>query len=129
MKKLIMLMAIFISACTLNMNNKLPDSQTYKIKGASHDISITGRAELDEDLIQDLSIIILFDGAQMIKGVMESNYKGAATELPGSRYEGKDTIAVCHTNFNASAKIKVECIVYIGDQKTVTLTLIPTMVN
>ncbi|HSH97776.1 MAG TPA: hypothetical protein VK954_05745 [Methyloradius sp.] len=111
------------------MNNKLPDSQTYKLKGASHDISITGRAELDEDLIQDLSVLILFDGAQMIKGVMESNYKGGASELRGSRYEGKDTAAVCHTKFNDSAKIKVECIVYIGDEQAVTLTLIPTMVN
>ena len=121
------LMAIFISGCAFN--RKLADSKTYRLSGASHDISITGRAELNEDLIQDLNIFILFDGAQIIKGAMESNYKDKSTELHGMRYEGKDTSAVCHTKFDDSAKIVVQCTVYIGDQKALTLALIPTMVD
>jgi hypothetical protein len=91
--------------------------QNYRLKGADDAINIQGKLNYSEFTTDDY-VDITFNGVQQIKVKLDPQFFGEATGTP---YQGKQTSASC-TGKALGYSTEVRCMVFVDNEKTVTLT-------
>lgn len=91
--------------------------QNYRLKGAENPVNIQGK--INTSLVDKPFAEISFNGEKKINVPLDWQYYGEAT---GDLYEGKPTSATCSTTKRTSYNIEVRCMVFVDNEKTVTLT-------
>lgn len=123
MKLILGLLALTLAACSTTQSFTAP-SQNYRLQGQESPIAITGFATNKAtmrafDTISDTNVTISFDGMPMIQGKLDQQLTG---QLTGLDYKGKPTSADCTSKLVGQNRYDVSCTVFIGNEKTVTLT-------
>lgn len=118
MKKITtLLLALLISGCA---STHLSAPQNYRSKGDDNAVQITGKIDKKEAFLSNEYIVtVFFNGLEQIKFKLDGSATGEGIGLP---YQGKQTSTSCSSKrFNEYA-IEVRCIVFIDNERTVTLT-------
>ena len=92
--------------------------QNYRLKGADNTINIEGK--LNQSVFgTENSVEISFNGTKQITVPVDYKYFGEAN---GEPYNGKQTSASCTGNRKSSHNVEVRCMVFVDNERTVTLT-------
>jgi len=121
MKKTIFLVAaIALTGCAVNKTHESA-AQNYRLQGAENAIAITGKLDQKRvlDVVTESVFHIYFDGTEQITGSLDRNLGG---EFTGMQYNGKPTSAACSSKKTGETTAEVRCMVFIGNERTVTLT-------
>ena len=113
--------AIILTGCSSTQTYKAP-TQNYRLKGQENAITINGAvfSSKKHDLdIPKLGAGIYINGDLHIEVPLNNQGNGQATGKP---FEGKTTEASCHGKPVAKGIINIDCMVFIDNEKTVTLT-------
>lgn len=112
-----LLLALLISGCA-STHQSAP--QNYRPKGDENSVQITGKMDKKEAFISDEYIVtVFFNGAEQIKFKLDDSATGDGNGLP---YQGKRTSTSCSSKKLNEYAIEVRCIVFIDNERTVTLT-------
>lgn len=90
--------------------------QNYRFKGSDNAIEIQGKLN---KTLTDSIVDITFNGESQIKVNLDYQYFGDASGLP---YNGKPTNASCSGKRSSRYSVEVRCMVFVDNEKTVTLT-------
>lgn len=116
MKKYLLLAALLTGCTTV----ATPAPQSYRFKGEDNPVNITGHAERKDYVIgYKTDVTISFDGKPQISGPLDYRYTG---ELTGEPYKGQPTSASCNSKFSRSGHVDIICSVFVGNERTATLT-------
>ena len=118
MKKITtLLLALLISGCA---STHLAAPQNYRTKGDDNAVQITGKIDKKELLLSDEFIVsVFFNGFEQIKFKLDDSATGDGIGLP---YQGKQTSSSCSSKRINEHTLDVRCIVFIDNERTVTLT-------
>lgn len=120
-------LALILASCT-TVKTGTSASQNYRLQGENNPVSIHGLVNNKStmrafDTVADTEVKIFFDGEQMIQGKLDQQLNG---ELIGQPYKGKPTSATCNSVLTGQKSgqnlYRLSCLVFIGNEKTVTLT-------
>lgn len=122
-KLLSALMVLSVTGCTsVSTFNSAP--QNYRPKGSENNINITG--DLKQTFKQgaisttaESELKIYFNGKLTITGFLDSAYGG---EFNGTQFDNKATAASCHSKRVGAGILDTNCLVFIDNERTVTLT-------
>lgn len=120
---LVALLTLAVTGCATTHNYQAAP-QNYRMKNAENPITITGKLDqvlnefaVSEPLKSKLTVFI--DNELKITGFLDKHVSG---DIQGEPFNGKPTSASCSTK-NISAGIgETRCIVFIDNERTVTLT-------
>lgn len=118
---LALIAAISISGCASTQTYKAP-SQNYRLKGHESATVINGAIFANKKHDFDtpkLTAGIYINGDLYIEVSLDRTGSGQAT---GGLFEGKTTEATCHSKPVAKGIVNIDCMVFIDNEKTVTLT-------
>ncbi|ABE49087.1 hypothetical protein [Methylobacillus flagellatus] len=113
--------ALTLAGCASTQTYKAP-TQNYRLKGQDNAITINGaifsqkKHELDTP---KLTAGIYINGSLYIEVPLDRQGNGQAT---GGTFEDKSTEASCHSKPVAKGIANIDCMVFIDNEKTVTLT-------
>lgn len=116
------LLLIALTGCTsIHTFNSPP--QNYNVKGSDKSITITGDLKQTfkqgfHDTVQS-HLNIYFNGDLKITGYLDQSFGG---EFTGEPYGTKKTAASCSSKQVAQNVIDTRCIVFIDNERTVTLS-------
>jgi hypothetical protein len=117
MKKYLIALSLTLTACATTYNAA---PQTTRIKGAEQPINITGELFRKQELLTTpMHVSIFFNGALQIKVPLD---RLATGEANGEAYNGKPTSATCTSKQTSETNTEVRCMVFVDNEKTVTLT-------
>jgi len=117
MKKLALLPLLLLSACATQHQAA---SQNYRPTGQASAVQITGELFKDYGLIDvKHSAVIRFNGSDQIKVKLDRQFFGDGV---GSAFNGQPTSANCSGRPVNRYTTEVRCMVFVGNEKTVTLT-------
>jgi len=118
MNKTALLLALAISGCATQTFKAA--TQNYRIKGEDNATVINGAIFHQKQAFgHDSGAGIYLDGILHIKVPLDQAFSGEAT---GMDYKGKSTAASCSGNRTSQATVEVRCMVFIDNERTVTLT-------
>lgn len=123
MRTLSFLMLAALAGCTTTQAlNAAP--QNYRLKGDDTPVLIEGFGT--HKIVQgalsghyDTTININFNGQTLITGKLDQQLTGEFTGLP---FNGKPTAASCSTKPVSEKMAETRCIVFVDNERTVTLT-------
>lgn len=120
MKKIIYpLIALALIGCASQKVFKAA-TQNYRLKNSDSQIVINGAIfQTDKTLSKTHSVGIYFNGHIQIGVDLDNQLNGEAS---GNDFEGKKTSATCTGRQVTRNAIEVRCMVFIDNEKTVTLT-------
>lgn len=124
-KTLIILAFASITAACTTMKQHQAAGQPYRMAGDDKPIQITGSMETKhtEAVVYESiagTVKIDFDGLTMISGTVPMRDQA---ELFGQDYKGRKTSAICTSKTSLERNVfETRCIVFIGNERTVTLT-------
>ena len=111
-------LAAAVAGCAHYQTTAAP--QNYRFAGNDKPVEITGFADSKEKFDgMETNVTISFDGQPMIAGKLDRGYNG---ELKGQDYNGKPTSASCTGRQSGYYNVEVRCMVFVGNERTVTLT-------
>lgn len=98
--------------------------QAYRLKGAENTINITGKFDVKRTVNAlstdfDMNVQISIDNDLYIAGKLDRHLSG---EFTGKDYQGKKTSSSCTGKVVSKDAVEVRCIVFIDNERTVTLT-------
>jgi len=119
----LMILLVFLSACT-TMHKFDAAPQSYRLKGEDKPLEITGTFDVKRSVKAistefDMKVSIFIDNNLHIFGSLDRHLSG---EFKGSDYQGKKTSASCTGKPVTKDAVEVRCIVFIDNERTVTLT-------
>ena len=118
MNKTALLLALAISGCATQNFQAAP--QNYRLKGEDQPTDIKGMISFDRKACGHESMAgIYLDNRLHIKVPLDQAFSGEAT---GMDYKGKSTAASCSGKRTSQATVEVRCMVFIDNERTVTLT-------
>lgn len=124
MKKLLisLVMLNLIGCASQHTHEAAP--QNYRIKNTDKPISISGIVDVNEKSgvftdSAEFDVTIKFEGQPQIIGKLDNALSG---DFIGKDYNGQKTAATCNGKIVSQNAIEVRCIVFIDNEKTVTLT-------
>lgn len=95
-------------------------SQNYRLKGENDTLEIKGELFNGNNPIKaDNHVQIRFNGVDQIKVPVDRSYFGEAN---GEPYKGKQTSASCTGKKTSRYSVEVRCMVFVDNERTVTLT-------
>lgn len=116
---MILLSLLFITSCASTQVFKSAE-QNYRLKSDDNLISIKGAIiKDDKTFTSDFAVGIYFNDAIQIKFNLDNQLNG---EGNGTNFKGKSTSATCTGRKVAQNVDEVRCLVFIDNEKTVTLT-------
>lgn len=120
MKKTLTILAVLaLAGCASTQTYKAP-TQNYRLKGEDKAISINGAVFQKRELVgQATEVGIYLDEKLHIEVALDKNYTGEATGKP---FNGKSTSATCSSKRTSSTNVQIDCIVFIDNERTSTLT-------
>lgn len=108
--------------CATTHNFQSP-VQSYRPYGAESNITITITGDLKQTFggMGEASHLlkIYFDGTEVLSGSLNQHVSG---DLVGSKWDGKQVSTSCSTRPVSKDWAETRCMVFIGDERTVTLT-------
>lgn len=117
MKKISLLIALTLTACATQYQAA---GQNYRPAGNEKQIEITGQLFQKYNAFStDHQAIINFNGSPQITIPLDNKYFGDAT---GQAFNGKTTSANCTGKRTSKTNVEIRCMVFIDNEKTVTLT-------
>lgn len=117
MKKTTLLTALMLTACATQYQAA---GQNYRPAGNEKQIQITGQLLQKYNAFStEHQATIYFNGSPQITIPLDSKYFGEATGQP---LNGKTTSADCTGKRTSKTNVEIRCMVFIDNEKTVTLT-------
>lgn len=113
-------MRLFLIALTLTLagcaTKSVSPAQMYRFEGDSNGTQIQGAIR---QTLTETRFGVAFDGQTVINGYLPSDFNG---EVTGSSWKGKPVSAVCNAKKSGNYTQYVNCIIFVGNERTVTLT-------
>lgn len=124
MKKLIVLTSLVSLFGCATTHNFEAAPQSYRAKNADNPIDITGKLIVGhkKNLLSDdfkFSVTIYFDRESVIFGNLGRNLGG---DFNGLDFKGHKTAMTCTGKVVSQDAIEVRCMVFVDNERTVTLT-------
>lgn len=126
MKKIAVILSVLLAGCATQgqvLTQNLSPHQNYRLQGQEKAIEFTGSVQkivagegLSQGWYHELKVFI--DGELAIKGHLDVNYFGE----PTGEWHGKKTAANCTSVRVSETWLNTSCIVFIDNERTVTLT-------
>lgn len=117
-KLLTALLVLAVTGCATNTHKAA--TQNYRLKGAENTTTINGALLHDYKIASDeYAVGIYIDETMHIKFPLDSQLNGEGTGLD---YQGKKTSATCTGRKVSASTTEVRCMVFIDNERTVTLT-------
>lgn len=117
MKKLSLVLIVLMSGCASQYQAA---SQNYRPRGTDNAVEISGELLQNKALFNADNVVkIKFNGAEQITLKLDNQLFGDGA---GQAYDGKPTSASCTGRRVNRYTTDVRCIVFIGNEKTVTLS-------
>jgi hypothetical protein len=117
MKKLILtFVALSLIGCASTHNAA---SQNYRLKGANENTTITGKIDKKIGFPNiEYDLTVFFNNSPQITAKLDENITG---EAEGLDYQGKKTSVNCYSKRVDRNNVNVYCMVFVDNEKTVTL--------
>lgn len=117
MKKICLILPLFLAACATQYQAA---GQNYRPRGSDQPVNITGQLfQKFNAFSTDHRAEIRFNGSNQITIPLDNKYFGEADGLP---WNGQQTSANCTGKRTSQTNIEIRCLVFIANEKTVTLT-------
>lgn len=106
-----------ITGC-VSMHDAAP--QNYRFSGNDDPVNITGNMKNTMEAFGTKHEVTIFiNNTPYIRGILGD---GLAADIAGQQYKGKSTSASCSGRQTSDYTAEVRCIVFVGNERTVTLT-------
>lgn len=118
MQKTALILALALAGCATQAFQAAP--QNYRLKGAGKPVEIKGLVLFDRKAFgHESAAAIYINNIMHIKVPLDQGFNGEAT---GMDYEEQSTAASCTGKRTSQATVEVRCMVFIDNERTVTLT-------
>lgn len=119
-KTLIIFILAALTGCAHTTSHNAP-LQQYRVKDVDQPVTITGRVLVDRHAVSknSASALISFNGVEQIRVPLDLQGNGQAIGQP---FQEKPTSATCQGTPVARKLTQVDCVVFIDNERTVTLT-------
>lgn len=113
MRLILIVLALTIAGCA---TKSVSPSQMYRFEGESNGTKIQGavRQTMTETMMQ-----VAFDDQRVLIGYLPNDFNG---EVTGGNWRGKPVSAVCNGKKSGKYTQAVNCMIFVGNERTVTLT-------
>jgi hypothetical protein len=106
-------LALTLAGCA---TKSVSPSQMYRFEGESNGTQIQG---VIRQTMTETKFAVIFDGQAVINGFLPSDFNG---EVKGETWKGKQVSAVCNGTKSGYKTQFVNCMIFVGNERTVTLT-------
>lgn len=123
-KTLLAALLLTLTACATS-NTYHASPQLYRAKGQENQLQITGKVQQDHafKITGDTyanRVSIYFDGKEQINDLLDDRGFG---EFTGQPYNNKPVTASCSSKHVSKGWVELKCIVFIDNERAVTLTM------
>jgi len=114
----ICLTVLSLAGCATVKHYESP-SQAFRFEGDSKTTTITGRVDHKYGWKYEFQLHVFFDGQKVLEGPLDEHANG---DVIGQEWKGKKVSASCSTRKVSSSWNETRCMVFHGNERTVTLT-------
>lgn len=113
--------ALAIAGCASTKSFNSTTSQNYRLKDDANPVSITGKIDRSSNglVATGANLHVFFNGEPALSGPLQPGYSG---DVNGGTWKGKNVSSSCSSKPLTQTSVSVNCIVFIDNERTVTLT-------